>query len=129
MAVAKRVSAALSRPVFPDRRRLLDCWESQGLQSVAEDVLRSAEESLTDVHDRVATEIERAKSDLDEAWSARKLELVPGHELLDRVASRYGVRFSKERDAVDVAARIPKSRLPRELILILEGACLTGSAR
>jgi len=123
LAVAKRVAAALCRPLYPDRRAFLSSWGDEGLAIAAARILADSGEHLRERQAEVESEVERAQAQVEADWPAQRLVLVPGHELLDGVARRYGLRFMKERDAAEVAALIPREKVSREVSELLEGFC------
>ena len=123
VAVAKRVAAALCRPLYPDRQVLLASWEADGLATAAARVLSESTEALKQRQEDVEGEVQRAQAQVDSDWPSQRLAVVPGHELLDGVIRRYGLRFRKERDAAELAALIPRGRISRELSDLLKGFC------
>ena len=83
--------------------------------------------TMSGVLESVEAEITAARTVVDEEWSSRRLMLVPGEELLDRVLQRYDLRFRKERDGIRLAELLSASEIPRELSDLLHRIAPTRS--
>jgi hypothetical protein len=119
-AIDKRVIKRVCSPVYPLIGRMMD--EGRDVPVA---------KRVTDEIERMIEELGRAKGDVegvvgDEAsviervWQARKLEVVPGDELLDAVFRRTGLRFKKERDSARLAGLMQESEIPAEIRRVIQ---------
>jgi hypothetical protein len=79
---------------------------------------------LDSLRQELGERIAAAEEEVDTDWERRKLLIVPGHELLDGVFGNYDSRFRKDRDAARLAALVPRDKIPRELVSLLEKICV-----
>lgn len=96
VAIDKRVAKLLSKPFYPDRKRINE--ESAGapiLERVDAEV-NALIERLEEVRAKSSRVHEEQSQLVESQWENRKMSLVPGDVLLDKVCQRYGTRFRKE---------------------------------
>ena len=60
-------------------------------------------------------EFERVKDELEHSWNARKLDLVPGEEILSTLFKGYGFNFKKDRDGPALAALLSADEIHLDL--------------
>lgn len=123
LSVAKRVINDVCRWHPLDRRELARTAISDGLSDALQNALSEFESEIASIRSNVAEEILQTEQWLDAEWADRKLEIVPGHELLDKVMSRYGLRFHKDRDGSELARLLPAERIPFELENLMRKVC------
>ena len=119
MAVERRVLKHACRPVIPRRQEVLK-RETISFEESLTSVLNAAKEQLEGLIADLPNAISSATSEVEAEWS-RKHELVPGDEVIDRVFSRYGLRFSKKRDAIEIAKIMTPSEIPGDLQDVIRG--------
>jgi predicted ATPase len=124
LSVAKRVAVAVCGVHRADRKIFLDGWKEQGLESAAAASLDAVAHQLDSLRQELGERIAAAEEEVDTDWERRKLLIVPGHELLDGVFGNYDSRFRKDRDAARLAALVPRDKIPRELVSLLEKICV-----
>lgn len=123
LCVAKRVAAQVCRPVIPDRSAFGAC-NGSNVESIAEEALAGAEESLKKMRESLSSTVASARESVEREWPSNRKSIVPGSELLDEVMKRFGLRYKKERDGVLLAERMEASEIPAELSSLL---CEIGS--
>jgi hypothetical protein len=95
--------------------------------------------ALSDQCDKAIERLEKVKSliqstrdevaaELELAWAANPLAVVPGGELLDCVCQQYGVRFKKELDGVRLASLMKDDEIDGEIKAMLSELSL-GTGR
>jgi putative ATP-dependent endonuclease of the OLD family len=56
---------------------------------------------------------------LEDSWSAKKLDLVPGEEMLETLFERHGLKFRKDRDGRALAALLFEDEVHQDLRSII----------
>jgi putative ATP-dependent endonuclease of the OLD family len=106
-----RYEGSALKPIFLQRR------DQAG---TPEERLARAVEDLSDRLKSLVATRERIAADVEESWEKVALDRAPGGLILDRVARRYDVRFSKESgDSARLARLVSKEAIPEELQQIL----------
>lgn len=106
-----RCEASTLKPIFLQRRDQAGSPEER---------LARAVEDLSDRLSGVAATREKITADVEGSWLDVALDRAPGSLILDRVARRYDVRFSKESgDSARLARLVPKEAIPEELRQVL----------
>jgi len=118
-AIDKRVAKLVCRPVYPLLQHIFDEKSSLSskdrMSSELERMKREVEEAQSTLF---AQYIEQAEA-LETIWQKDKLAIVPGDILLDRVCQKYGVRFLKERDGGRLAALMDASDINGDIKSII----------
>jgi predicted ATP-dependent endonuclease of OLD family len=93
VAIEKQVARALCTPIYPELKA------GETAKSTLNERLTK---ELTEIHRKVGQTIENIQGEIEaqtkalaEDWNARKLQIVPGDLLLDRVCQKFGVRSRK----------------------------------
>lgn len=121
-SVAKRVAASICRPVFPDRIAFNKGWTDSGVEEASREVVAQSIEKLTGLSGRIGEIVQRATEDVSKHWErGEKLHAAPGHEILDGVFRRHGLRFKKESDSVRLAELLKPSEIDAEIVAMLNG--------
>jgi putative ATP-dependent endonuclease of the OLD family len=63
------------------------------------------------------------REELDARWADKRLDIVPGEELLKKLFGRYGLGYKKERDGIGLAGRLRKEEVHGDLKRIIQEAC------
>ena len=88
------------------------------------DRINQAITELTQRAHQVALEVEAINTELETVWSNRALEIAPGSLILERVAQKYGVKYSKVAgDSARIAAKIRSTDISSEIVSILREFC------
>lgn len=119
MAVERRVLKHACRPVIPKREKVLRRDEGVDFETALKAQLDESLKELQGVSERLNELVEGAKEDVLSEWDSRKSEMIPGDEILDAVFKRYGLRFNKRRDAVEIASMMYSDEIPDEIKEIL----------
>ncbi|MFE5580026.1 ATP-dependent endonuclease [Kitasatospora sp. NPDC056531] len=113
VAVERRVLKHACRPIIPNRESVLRRGSLEfetALRAELESTKEKLDSLLAELSDVIATENSNVQADWD-----RKSHLVPGDEIIDRVFSRYGMRFGKKRDAVEIAQIMTRDEIPADI--------------
>jgi predicted ATP-dependent endonuclease of OLD family len=119
MAVERRVLKHACRPVIPKREKVLKRDEGEEFETALKAQLDASVKELQEVSEKLGDLVEDAKKDVLADWDSRKSELIPGDEILDAVFRRYGLRFNKRKDAVEIASEMQEHEIPDEIRRIL----------
>lgn len=74
----------------------------------------------------IAASYEAARSAVEASWDSEKLSIVPGDELLDTVCRRFGVRFKKESDSLNLASLMTDGEIDSEIKELLQHIAATN---
>jgi putative ATP-dependent endonuclease of the OLD family len=106
-----KFEASALKPIFLQRRDQVGSPEERLARAV--EGLSERLRGLEGVRERIA-------ADVEESWRNVALDRAPGSLILDRVARRYEVRFSKENgDSARLARLVVKEAIPDELRQVL----------
>lgn len=117
--VERRLARSFCRPLFPSKEHLLDLSDGLPLQERVEKVRDALRDELDERTSEAVRMAEEAQAEVDAQWGSRKLEVVPGDELLDMTCQIFGVRFRKERDSARLVASMEPTDVPDELRRLL----------
>jgi len=119
--IRKWAEKTLCRPVYPDSAILDESVQkTDALVSTIAEVLEDMINEVAAARDKVTEVWEEQEAQIETLWPTRKLDLVPGEELLDRVCREYGVRFHKRADSVRLAELLEPDEIDLELRSIIE---------
>jgi putative ATP-dependent endonuclease of OLD family len=124
MAVYKRLVRKLCRPSFSRLTSRHDPAESADVVLVEED-LHLRIEALQKAREGAAQIAKETKAELDERWADRRLDIVPGEDLLKKLFARYRLSYKKERDGIGLAGSLTKEEVHPDLRRIIQEACAT----
>ena len=122
LSIAKRVAAKACSVHRADQRGILERWREEGIEAASSNALAEVEESIRLLRESLHEAVEEARRTIEQDWDTRKLEIVPGHELIDNVFKRYDLRFKKDRDAGQIAQMMRGEHIPQELKLLVRTA-------
>ena len=78
--------------------------------------LNAWEHTIARLRGEIEQETEKQKQRIENYWQTRKLDIVPGDLLIDRVYRHYGVRFHKTKgDGVELARLMNATEIGHEL--------------
>lgn len=93
------------------------------VRTVTGDITARLEWGIRELNERLSglqKETESASAAVDAAWADRSQELAPGAAILDKVLSKFGLRYSKEKgDGERLAGLMTKDEIPEELRALL----------
>ena len=114
LAIFKRIAKAMLRPLYPEPTREFD--ENDIPEEIVADQIKSWENRVAQLKGAIDSETIRQSEEVAKQWKSRKLDIVPGDSLIDRVYARFGLRFRKERgDGVELARRMTRDEIGSEL--------------
>jgi putative ATP-dependent endonuclease of OLD family len=105
---------SLCAPVYLDRDAVLEETPGSTFDSRLADEIDRRIQSLVEIE--ILGEAERQH--VDSTWE-KKLDIVPGDELLDCVCKTFGVRFKKRRDGARLAHLLEVTEISPELVDLL----------
>lgn len=114
-AIERRVLKHACRPVIPKRERVLQRDEGEDFETALKAQLDVSLKELQGISSTLSELVAAAKEEVLSEWDSRKSEIVPGDEILDAVFKRYGLRFNKRRDAVEIASIMQSDEIPGEI--------------
>ena len=118
-SIVKRVTARLCGIHRVDRDAIFASLEEQGLTEAATVAISKLEQEVSQLRNQLAELVELATRQVEEGWTQNKMFIAPGHEILDELMKRYGLRFNKDRDTGDLAALIETEQVAQELVRLL----------
>jgi hypothetical protein len=80
-------------------------------------------ELLREARESVAARAEAIRAELETHWEAKRLDIVPGSELLKELFAMYGLAYKKERDGIGLAASLNVDEVEAELNRIVRRIC------
>ncbi|MEU7927034.1 AAA family ATPase [Micromonospora sp. NPDC049107] len=119
LAIEKRVIRAACQPVFFDREVILDDSTGESFSDRVAEELRRQAETLGARAAETESLLKEEEKMISRQWEGRRLDLVPGDELLDSVCREFGVRFKKRHDGVRIAGLMHATEVPVELTQLL----------
>jgi hypothetical protein len=109
--VRLRLERRLLKPVF---------LHTRAVAGTIEERIRSAIDHLTQRFDGIEAQKTAVTQEIDRDWPSNALDCVPGTLLLEKVALRFGVTFSKDRGDTERLARLlPGNSIDVELTKLL----------
>lgn len=123
LAVQKRLAKIVNKPVIPRFEPNMSVAEDNPLISKACQEITKAIEELTRSRDSMADLLQRGKNLVEVDWDNKKLEIVPGDELIDLVCREFETRFIKEKDSVRLASMFKADEVPQEIKEIITDIC------
>ncbi|MFJ9076814.1 ATP-dependent nuclease [Streptomyces sp. NPDC102278] len=119
-AVERRVLKRACRPVIPKREKVLKRAGGEEFEAALKVQLDESVKELQGVIGDLGGMIDGATIEVQGEWDSRKLELIPGDEILDSMFRHYGLRFNKRKDAVEIASQMRLNEIPGEIREILD---------
>lgn len=114
-AVERRVLKRACRPIIPKREKVLRREDGLDFESSLKAQLEESLKEIKETSEGVEDLIISAKAEVLSEWESRKREMIPGDEILDSVFRRYGLRFNKRRDAIEIASSMQPDEIPDEI--------------
>jgi hypothetical protein len=118
-AVERRILKRVCRPIIPDRRPVVNRGEGDFDETLRSE-LKIALEKISSLADDLAQIREECVQEVRAEWEARKADIVPGDELLDKLFQRYGLRFNKRQDALRIAQEMHANEIPQEMVTLVQ---------
>jgi predicted ATP-dependent endonuclease of OLD family len=117
LAIEKQVVKALCVPIFP--RVSSEGGDGIKLNDRITEELRKIHAQLDGIMQNVQQKIDEHARIVEESWQIRKLQVVPGDILLDRVCQKFGVRFKKGVDGPRLASLMSEKDIDGEIKRII----------
>ncbi|MFD5135672.1 ATP-dependent endonuclease [Streptomyces sp. NPDC058378] len=121
VSIERRVLKVVCAPLYPDRGAVISREGDSDFLSAAASELSKVAAAATSLSENLAKLVEQAEGEVRESWSARKLDIVPGEEVLTLLFRRYGLRFNKRQDGGKIASLMAPSEIPGEIAAIVRG--------
>ncbi|MFJ7055195.1 AAA family ATPase [Streptomyces albidoflavus] len=118
-AVERRVLKHACRPVIPKREKVMRRDEGADFETILKAQLDESLKELQEVAASVTNLVASARESVLSEWDSRRSEMIPGDEILDSLFKRYGLRFNKRRDALEIASIMQPDEIPDEIKGIL----------
>jgi putative ATP-dependent endonuclease of the OLD family len=118
LAVQKRVAKVLNRPVYPRFEASSEAGDSIVIEQIGGEIGKIVAR-LEELKSKAGDILRDERIQIQASWPGKKLEIVPGDELLDAVCQKFGVRFHKDRDGVRLASLLNPEDIPEEIREIL----------
>jgi putative ATP-dependent endonuclease of the OLD family len=115
LAIWKRIRAACCHPILPKERMTAAPKTLEEMKQFAASVVQQMGSDLKELQQNLDRISEQAVTEVEKEWGNRKMEIVPGSNILDDWYRRYGLRFDKIRDGPAIAALMKQDEIPREL--------------
>ncbi len=119
VAIDKRVVKIICQPIYPSPKRLFEDAPNLPIPERVENELGIMVGQLEEARKKAHETLEEQTKLVDAIWNAKKLDIVPGDILLDRVLREYGLRFHKERDSAHLAGLMNAGEIDHEIIEII----------
>jgi putative ATP-dependent endonuclease of OLD family len=115
LTIDKRVAKLLCRPVYPSWNRIFEASSQQPIQESIDEEIADMLRQLETARAMLSQTYEEQAQAIDEAWSSKKLDLILGDHLLEKVYQFYGFRFKKDRDGIDLAMLMNENEIDQEV--------------
>lgn len=121
MSILKRVANELCRPLYPLRGEAMEEMEDKTIEDIISAQLDQWEAQIAGLKSLIVQEIENQSQGINYLWQDRKLDIVPGDLLIDKVYKHYGVRFRKSKgDGVELARMMTSEEIGSEIKRLIE---------
>ncbi|MFI5884886.1 ATP-dependent nuclease [Streptomyces sp. NPDC051554] len=121
VSIERRVLKRVCAPLYPNREAVMQRGGEADFIDTLNSELAKVVTSVKALEDDLANLIRKAEVEVTEDWSARKLLIVPGEEVLVLLFQRYGLRFNKRQDGVKIASLMTRDEIPAEIASIIRG--------
>lgn len=119
VAIERRVAKITCLPIYPNRNDVLNCGSGLPLLDRVRHEF-SCQKARLDKLEQDLQALLKAQTELIEnSWTTKKRDLVPGDLLLDEVCKMFGMRFNKERDSARLASLMRENEVDSEIRDIL----------
>jgi putative ATP-dependent endonuclease of OLD family len=100
-----------------ERRLLVPVFlHTRATAGTVEERIRTASAELTDRAGRIGAERTAITAEVDSQWPTNAVDQAPGSQILERVAARFGVKYSKDSgDSERLARLLPNNSISYEL--------------
>jgi len=119
IAIERRVAKIACLPIYPNRNTVLDLDSGTTLIHRLKEEYNNQKKKLAQLEEKLENIIEEQTKLVEQNWSVKKLDLVPGDLLLDNLCKLFEVRFNKERDSARLASLMEEYEIDSEIKDIL----------
>jgi putative ATP-dependent endonuclease of OLD family len=119
LAVGKRLVKSILAPLFPVDALPAASQSAPITPDLVQSALKSAITSLEARSREIDKKYAQCEAVVDSEWETRKLDLIPGDELIDETCQKFGIRFVKERDAGRLASLFLKDEIGDEISTLI----------
>ncbi|MYA01804.1 MAG: AAA family ATPase [Chloroflexi bacterium] len=124
VAVAKRVTKLLCKPIYPSGGEAFESADGRSVESKVREEIDRLEEGISSRRDAVVEQIDRITEEVEDQWLRRRLDIVPGDLLIDLVFRRFGVRFWKRKgDSARLAEFMEAEDIAPEIASFIREVC------
>jgi ABC-type cobalamin/Fe3+-siderophores transport system ATPase subunit len=114
-AIWKRIAAAGCRPVYPDLSMSSEMRNVEEMKARVRRTIEVMKERIEEIEGGLDQLCDTAADDVEQRWANKKLDIVPGSNLLDCWYQQFGLRFDKMRDGPAIAALIKPNEINLEI--------------
>lgn len=119
VTIAKRVAKEICQPIYPSLHWTTEPGDEASILSKVveegENMIKNLQKVISDAEGIY----QQQSADVNASWSSTRTSLVPGDLLLDKVFSRFGLRFHKDRDGVQLASLMSEFQIDEEMRTII----------
>jgi energy-coupling factor transporter ATP-binding protein EcfA2 len=119
VAIERRVAKITCLPIYPNRNDVLNCVSGLPLLDRVRQEFSCQKARLDKLEENLQTILKTQTELVENNWTTKKQDLVPGDLLLDEVCKMFGMRFNKERDSARLASLMRESEIDFEIRDIL----------
>jgi len=115
LAIWKRILAGAKRPLYPTDKNGDYPTATSEMKNRAEQMLEKVKADADTAIAGLDDLCSEAASLVEADWPNRKMNIVPGSSILDKVYKKFGLRYDKMRDGIGVASQMEKDEIESEL--------------
>ncbi|MFE4693781.1 AAA family ATPase [Streptomyces sp. NPDC056749] len=119
VSIERRVLKKVCAPKYPDREAVIKRDNDADFTESLSRELSKVTASLASLQEELGDLLAEAEGEVRKNWDTRKIEIVPGEEILALLLQRYGLRFNKRQDGVKIADLMTPDDIPAEVSTII----------
>jgi hypothetical protein len=119
VAIERRVAKITCLPIYPNRNDVLKSDSGLPLLDRVRNEFSCQKARLEKLEENLQAILKAQTELVENSWTTKKQDLVPGDLLLDEVCKMFGMRFNKERDSARLASLMRENELDSEIRDIL----------
>lgn len=119
LAVEKRVIRSLFTPIYFDKKTIFETSDAE-FGELLSSVIDRQIAALSARKEEIQPLMEQEESHVGKLWESKRLDIVPGDELLNCVCQGFSVRFKKRRDGSRLARLLKADELSTEISELLK---------
>jgi len=120
IAIERRVAKATCFPIYPNRQDILNPSSQLPLLDRVRNEYSHQKARLEKLEQELQSILKAQTELIEDSWTTKKRDLVPGDLLLDNICRKFGTRFNKERDSARLASLMRENEIDSEIREILK---------